>query len=251
MRSVPAANAVLAALGRPAVGGLDAPSLKAAGFDSAVCRSAGFDWSTIREAGFSAAEAKAAGCDPASALAAGYFDAPALLLLYGYDAVAASGCDVSCVLVSFLLCSCTCTLISPLPPPSLQRDGPNLYMTLHCHKVDDRTLVEDGNKPVHVPAGWQIAAGDADDIRVCGAHPWQSRWLVFANGDVYGSHICNNSSLIGTTRSPSKKISSRLKIGQKRASGCLIQDAQGARAKGDACDVLLCMQRHTLNALSE
>jgi hypothetical protein len=78
-------------------------------------------------------------------------------------------------------------------------------MTLHCHKVDNRTLVENGNKPMLVPEGWKIAAGDADDIRVCAAHPWQSRWLVFANGDVYGSAMCNNSSYIGT-RSPSQKI---------------------------------------------
>jgi hypothetical protein len=56
-------------------------------------------------------------------------------------------------------------------------------MTLHCHKVDDHTLVEDGQKPVHVPAGWEIAPGDADDIRVCGAHPWQSDRLVFVDGD--------------------------------------------------------------------
>jgi hypothetical protein len=55
-------------------------------------------------------------------------------------------------------------------------------MTLHCHKVDDHTLVEDGQKPVHVPAGWKIAPGDADDIRVCGAHPWQSDRLVFVDG---------------------------------------------------------------------
>jgi hypothetical protein len=55
-------------------------------------------------------------------------------------------------------------------------------MTLHCHKVDDHTRVEDGQKPVHVPAGWKIAPGDADDIRVCGAHPWQSDRLVFVDG---------------------------------------------------------------------
>ena len=46
MRSLTAVNAVLAALGRPAVGGLDAPSLKAAGCNSAVCRAAGCDWSS-------------------------------------------------------------------------------------------------------------------------------------------------------------------------------------------------------------
>jgi hypothetical protein len=42
--------------------------------------------------------------------------------------------------------------LSPPPAPP-QRDGPNLYMTLHCHKVDVRTLVEDGDKPLPVPAG--------------------------------------------------------------------------------------------------
>ena len=70
-------------------------------------------------------------------------------------------------------------------------------MTLHFHKVDDRTVVSDGDKPSQVPAGWQIAVGDADDIRVCGAHPWQSYWLVFANGDYYGTAMCNRHDYIG------------------------------------------------------
>jgi hypothetical protein len=99
MRSVRAVNAVLAALGRPAVSALDAPSLKAAGFDSATCVAAGCDWSTIRAAGFSAVEVKASGCDTASAQAAGY-DALSLVSAYGYDAVAAAGI-ISCMLVSF------------------------------------------------------------------------------------------------------------------------------------------------------
>ena len=51
-------------------------------------------------------------------------------------------------------------------------------------------MVEDGQQPVHVPAGWQIADGSADDARVCGAHPWQSAYLVFANGDAYGTAAC-------------------------------------------------------------
>ncbi len=38
-------------------------------------------------------------------------------------------------------------------------------------------------------AGWQIAGGDADDVRVCAAHPWQSQFLVFANGDYYGTAL--------------------------------------------------------------
>jgi hypothetical protein len=52
-------------------------------------------------------------------------------------------------------------------------------------------------KIVTFGAGWQIAGGDADDVRVCGAHPWQSWWLVFANGDFYGTAICDIPSCIG------------------------------------------------------
>jgi hypothetical protein len=81
VRSVPAANAVLAALGRPAVAALDLPSIDAAGW---------------------------------------HVDVP-LLLEFGYDAVAAVDVDVSffkafkgrekdlnsCIIVSFLLCTRT------------------------------------------------------------------------------------------------------------------------------------------------
>ena len=52
-------------------------------------------------------------------------------------------------------------------------------------------------KIVTFGAGWQIADGDADDVRVCGAHPWQSNFLVFANGDCYGTAMCHSSSHIG------------------------------------------------------
>ena len=70
-------------------------------------------------------------------------------------------------------------------------------MTLHCRKVDDRTKVRDGEQPLPVSAGWQIAEGNADDIRVCAAHPWQTGGLVFANGDAYGTAFA---SLIGEFR---------------------------------------------------
>jgi hypothetical protein len=217
MRSVPAANAVLAALGRPAVKALDLPSLDVAGW---------------------------------------HVDVP-LLLEFGYDAVAAAGVDFtffkalrgrekdlrSCILVSFLLCSCTRALELTSPPPSpipLQRDGSNLYMTLHVLKVDDRTKVRNGDTPVHAPFGWPIAPGDADDARVCGAHPWQSNVLVFSNGDAYGTAMQSSSSHAGATLNPSKNlIFSRLKIGKKMRSGYLIQDEQGARAEYDDSEVLL------------
>ena len=73
-------------------------------------------------------------------------------------------------------------------------------MTLHRRKVDDRTIVRDGTQPLPVPAGWQIAEGNADDIRVCAAHPWQSGCLVFANGDGYGTAACSYSLCIGEFR---------------------------------------------------
>jgi hypothetical protein len=71
------------------------------------------------------------------------------------------------------------------------------------------TLVKDGDKYVHVkdfPAGWEIAPGDLDDIRICGAHPWQSYYLVFANGRSYGTAMCDDKMYIGIIRSPSKNL---------------------------------------------
>jgi hypothetical protein len=70
-------------------------------------------------------------------------------------------------------------------------------MTLHMRRVDDRTWVHDGDQPLHVPAGWQIADGSADDVRVSGAHPWQSVCLVFANGDAYATSSCDPSRTVG------------------------------------------------------
>jgi hypothetical protein len=126
-------------------------------------------------------------------------------------------------------------------------------MTLHMHRVDDRTVVTDGNKPLDVPAGWQIADGSADDARVCGSHPWQSDTLVFANGDAYGTYECDFSSFIGDDRSfccsvekftKNYKIPTPLKLksrksGKKFAGRRLVKEAQGVRAEYGNCDVLL------------
>jgi hypothetical protein len=100
MRSLAAVNAVLAALGKPAVGGLDLPSLKASGCDISCCMSAGFDLRSLRDAGFTAADVKTAGCDPKSAQAAG-FDVLPLLALFGYDACTMAGCDLRFIVVRF------------------------------------------------------------------------------------------------------------------------------------------------------
>jgi hypothetical protein len=59
-----------------------------------------------------------------------------------------------------------------------------------------------------VPAGWDIAPGDADDVRVCGAHPLQSSCLLFADGSLCGTAMCRDSSyytvslLLGTSTQP-------------------------------------------------
>ena len=95
------------------------------------------------------------------------------------------------------------------PPPFLQRRGPYFYTTLHSHKVDDRTRVDDGQKSVHIPSDWEISPCDADGIRVCAWYPWQSGFLVFSNGDKYGTGIASPHipySYKGTTRSPSKNL---------------------------------------------
>jgi hypothetical protein len=114
MKSLPAVNAVMAALGKAEVGGLDVPSLKAAGIDAAACRAAGYNLPSLKAAGFDAAAFKAAGCscsdlktagftlsdcratgfDLASAKSAGY-DVLSLISDFGYDAVASAGYDVS------------------------------------------------------------------------------------------------------------------------------------------------------------
>ena len=70
-------------------------------------------------------------------------------------------------------------------------------MTLHLHQVDDSTDVQDARQAVEVPHGWDIAPGDADDARVCGAHAWQAQFLVVASGDCYGTGMCSNPNHIG------------------------------------------------------
>jgi hypothetical protein len=117
MRNLPAVNAVLVALGKSAVEGLDLPSLKSIGCDLACYRAAGFDLPSLKDAGFTSAEVKAAGCDLKSAQAAGY-DVVSLVSAFGYDAVAVAGCDVSsCLLVSFVFCSAHNRALELTTPP--------------------------------------------------------------------------------------------------------------------------------------
>ena len=122
-------------------------------------------------------------------------------------------------------------------------------MTLHFHKVDDKTMAYHNDEPQRVPAGWQIADGNADDVRVCGAHAWQSDGLAFANGDVYKTasygaaaflHLGESPEQAGAARRAETKLNfaSRLEIGKKWTNIALQQDAQGVSSSFGR-DVLL------------
>jgi hypothetical protein len=130
-------------------------------------------------------------------------------------------------------------------------------MTLHHHKFNSGTVIRDGEQPLQVPSGWQIAEGNDDDICVCFNHPWQTDWLIFAGGDMYGTSICSNPSYAGectcnaitvqTTCRPAKlflNISlTRLKLGRRFAGEQLKVDTLGTRSVLQNADVLLRLGR--------
>jgi hypothetical protein len=78
------------------------------------------------------------------------------------------------------------------------------------------------HQPLPVPAGWQIAEGNADDIRVCAAHPWQSTYLLFANDHTYGTAACS-SSMIGEFR---------LRLWRRREKFKFLPDAENREKMG-------------------
>jgi hypothetical protein len=145
IQSLSAVNNVLAALGKAAVDALDPECLKAAGFEAAALAAAGHDFASIKAAGFTAAEAKAAGCDATCAVSAGYdlpslkaagydilslkaagFDVLLLVEVFGRDAVGASGCEVS-----FVLVSCAAALLHSLAHSSSENNPPLPLTPLH------------------------------------------------------------------------------------------------------------------------
>jgi hypothetical protein len=125
-------------------------------------------------------------------------------------------------------------------------------MTLHMHRVDDDSWVEDGQHPLDVPAGWQIAEGSADDARVCGSHPWQSEYLVFANGDACetaerrffprtGDCLASASVEKAHKNTNYENVSLlKLKSGRNdRGGSYLVEEENGLRARYSDEDVLL------------
>jgi hypothetical protein len=70
-------------------------------------------------------------------------------------------------------------------------------MSAHGHAVNTGNVLNDGLTFAEVRAGWTVAPGVADDVNVCGAHTWQSTYLVFADGFACGTAYCDNPSNIG------------------------------------------------------
>ncbi len=62
--------------------------------------------------------------------------------------------------------------------------------------VDSSTLLLNGDQFVDIFPGFEVAVGDADDISATAAHPWQSDYLIFADGSCCGT-AAGNSSHIG------------------------------------------------------
>jgi hypothetical protein len=128
-------------------------------------------------------------------------------------------------------------------------------MTMQMHKIDDNTKVHDGlyiGGPFksQVPAGWQVAPGDADDLRACKNHPWQCSGLVFADGslgftcqsdnskDRIGKSIC--SSRVRFAEPCNANISFNMMTGQKQNGSILVCDGTTVRTGNVGyCDVLV------------
>ena len=80
--------------------------------------------------------------------------------------------------------------LAPVPPPFLlQRHKGFIYASAHVHDVDGRTVILDGNTPVGIDAGFEVAPGDASDIEVANAHAWGSECLIFRDGTLTGSAL--------------------------------------------------------------
>jgi hypothetical protein len=72
-----------------------------------------------------------------------------------------------------------------------------VYRTAQRKYVESTTAESTGTRFVDLGKGFAVAPGDASDLSVCAAHPWQSFYLVFDDGSACGTAICSNQSNIG------------------------------------------------------
>jgi hypothetical protein len=64
-----------------------------------------------------------------------------------------------------------------------------IHASAHVHDVDGQTVIEDGETPVGIVAGFEVAPGDARDIQVANAHAWGSDILIFEDVGWAGSAL--------------------------------------------------------------
>jgi hypothetical protein len=69
-----------------------------------------------------------------------------------------------------------------LPPLPLQLHNGYVYASAHVRDVDGRDVIQDGDTPVDIDGGFEVAPGDASDVEVANAHAWGSSGLIFSDG---------------------------------------------------------------------
>ena len=196
MRSVAAITAALTALRID----VNQQSLAAANFNFSLLKALHFDPSHLRAGGFDAGTLKAYGCTAEELMPLYGLNLAALVKLgYNVKQLKAAGFGQEEVLNEFFCngghadfsfvrgfaCIPRAFCFTGNDPPfplSIQRDGAYLYASLHMHKVNDVTKVEDGDQLAEVASGWAIAPNEPDVIRVCGMYKWQTCILVLDDG---------------------------------------------------------------------
>ena len=117
-----------------------------------------------------------------------------------------------------------------------------IYASAHAHEVDQymQRSTYDGRKSVSIDAGFEIAPGDAGDIKVTNQHPWGSYRMIFSDGS---SADTATALWIATGDKPNLK-------GKKFGNGRLHYDATGVvNALHDNYDILL--RRRRIQKISE
>jgi hypothetical protein len=71
-----------------------------------------------------------------------------------------------------------------------------VYRTARSREVHSNYLLVERYDLLEIEQGFEAAVGDADDLSAAAAHPWQSDFLVFADGSCCGT-AAGNSSYIG------------------------------------------------------
>jgi hypothetical protein len=123
-----------------------------------------------------------------------------------------------------------------------QRHNGYIYAVAHVHNVDSRDIIQDGDTPVDIEAGFEIAPGDASDIQAANAHTWGSRLIVFYDGSIAATalNIAVNRFRIGMSLIHPKACLEILhKTGWRHGRDNLVRDGAKVWAKDKDNDIFL------------